>query len=348
MSKILIEDFKSIHNISQIKWGKFKNNTFLITGANGFIATYLINFLIDLNTRHLLRIKIILTAKDEKKLKKNFINKETKKFITLIKQDVNEDFLINKKIDHIVHLASNASPSLYYKQPIETILPNIIGTNNLLKLASKKKIKSFIFFSSGEIYGKYNGPLTEDIIHKNNHLDLRSVYGESKKMGETLCYSYFKEKKIPIKIIRLFHTYGPYMNLKDGRVMMSFVNDIINKKPISIKSDGKQKRSFCYISDVIKGFFIVLTKGQNGEAYNIGNPKETISIKKLGNFLSKINNISSVKFTNKLNNSNINNNSQSVRPSIKKISKLGFNPNVNIHNGFIRTIQHFTFIKKSR
>ena len=208
-----------------------------------------------------------MIVKNKKESNKKYINSNTKKNFKIIEQDISQQISIKDKIDFVLHLASNASPKLYFKQPVETILPNIIGTNNLLKLSVIKKIKSFLFFSSGEIYGNHKGLLRENETYNFNHLSNRASYAESKKMGETLCYSYFKEKKVPVKIVRLFHTYGPCMNLKDGRVMMDFVKDILSKKRILIKGSGEQKRAFCYISDVITGIFLILNTGQNGEAF---------------------------------------------------------------------------------
>jgi len=232
LDKILLDDFEEIFNNKKIKWKVLKNKTILITGANGFIASYIIYFLIFLNQKYNFKIKIILVGRNKKKLNKKFINKNTKKNFILIEQDVCRNISIKEKIDFIMNLASIASPKIFYKKPIETILPNVIETNELLKLSIKKKVKSFLFFSSGEIYGNHNKILKENTINNLNHLTERAPYSESKRMGEVLCYSYFKQKKIPVKIIRLFHTYGPCMNLNDGRVMMDFVNNIVNQKNI--------------------------------------------------------------------------------------------------------------------
>ena len=159
-------------------------------------------------------------------------------------------------------------------------------------------------------------------------------------MGEVLCYSYFKQKKIPAKMIRLFHTYGPCMNQKDGRVMIDFVNDIINNQDILIKGDGKQKRSFCYISDAIIGIFLVLLNGQNGEAYNLGNPKEFLTIKNLAYKLAKYNKIY-IKMMTKSDKQAKNAPYQIVKPSIKKLCRLGFKPSINIKQGFEKTVKYF-------
>jgi nucleoside-diphosphate-sugar epimerase len=123
--------------------------------------------------------------------------------------------------------------------------------------------------------------------------------------------------------------------------MMDFVNNIINNKNILIKGTGIQKRSFCYVSDAVTGIFLVLLNGQNGEAYNLGNPKELLSIKKLANILSKYNNKIKVKISSKLYMQKKNTPYQTVIPEIKKISKLGFSPNIDVKKGFKKTINYF-------
>ena len=204
---ILIQDFKEILKNKSIKWKNLKNKTFLLTGANGFIVTYIIHFLIFLNEEYDYKIKLIIISKNKEKFKLNFKNIFKKIQIHFIEQDVSEKIKIskNRKIDFILHAASNASPKLFNKSPIETILPNIFGTYNLLKISCDRKIKSFIFFSSGEIYGNHARIIDEHKISNFNHLSNRASYAESKKMGETLCHSFFRQKKIPIKILRLFH-----------------------------------------------------------------------------------------------------------------------------------------------
>ena len=336
---ILVQDFNEILENKNIKWKNFKNKTFLLTGANGFIVTYIIHFLIFLNKEYNFNIKLIIISKNKKKFKFKNILKSS--HIHFIEQDISEKIKISKntKIDFILHAASKASPKLFNESPIETILPNIFGTYNLLKISCDRKIKSFIFFSSGEVYGDHSGIIEEHNLLNFNHLTNRASYAESKKMGETLCHSFFKERNIPIKILRLFHTYGPCMNLDDDRVMMDFVKNIISNKKIILRSNGNQKRSFCYIADVIKGIFILLLNGKNGEAYNLANPKETITIKKLALKLAKNNN---VKFTKSINKkSKLTNFVKNAIPSIKKINTLGFEPTTGLDKGFERTIKYF-------
>ena len=347
--EIIHQDLKNIFNNKNINWKKINHKIFLITGANGFIASYLINFLIFLNINKNFKIKIFLITRSKKSIKKKFINKKTKKFITILNTDLNKKFKISQRVDYIFHAASNASPKNYKKFPLQTLEPNVLGTYNLLSYAAKFKIKSFIFFSSGEIYGNSkNAVLKEEKIFDFNPLSLRAAYVEGKKIGETLCYSYFKQKKIPIKILRIFHTYGPMMNLNDGRVMMDFVKNAVNEEDIIIKSKGNQKRTFCYISDLIVGLFIVLLKGKNGDAYNLGNNKEFYSISKLANVINKFTKKKNVifKFRSKKDNYLVSPFDR-VYPSIEKIKKLGFKPNINIKDGFKRTIDYYKNFKSN-
>lgn len=342
LETIVKEDINRILINTKIKWNKFKNASFLITGANGFIANYIINTLIYLNFYKKYNIKIILLTRNKIKTKKKFINTKTSKFIKIINHNLLTKVKIKDKIDYVFHSASQASPKFYLKNPISTILPNVLGTYNVLNLCKNKKIKSFLYFSSGEIYGNSRKKLVEDTIHETPTLNPRSCYTQSKKMGETISHSFLQEKKVPTKIIRIFHTYGPGMDLNDGRVMMDFVKEIVINNQITVKSSGKQKRSFCYIGDMISAIFLVLIKGKNGEAYNAGNPKEFMSIKLLAQKISnKINGIKIVYKERSKKDFYIKSTIDKVNPSVKKISKLKFSPKINVETGFLRTIEYF-------
>ncbi len=346
--QIIYEDIKKIYENKVIVWKKLANKKILITGANGFIVNYIINLLIFLNLEKDFKIKIFLTSRNKEKTKKKFINRKTAKFIKILSHDLKEKLKLTEKVDYIIHAASNASPKYYKNFPIETILPNVIGTYNLLLYASRVKVKSFIFFSSGEVYGNSkNNTLKEDELFSFNTLDLRSSYVESKKMGETLCYSFYRQKKVPIKILRIFHTYGPSMNLEDGRVMMDFVKNAKQNKKIMVKGDGRQKRCFCYISDLIEGIFIGLLKGKNGEAYNLSNNREFYSIERLAQTVSKLINKKEIKFVKRdKQDAYLASPFSKVYPSIKKILKLGFKPKVTIEKGFKRTIDYYKSLKE--
>ncbi|KAA6336830.1 GDP-6-deoxy-D-mannose reductase [termite gut metagenome] len=158
-------------------------------------------------------------------------------------------------------------------------------------MAKRNPIVSFLYFSSGEVYGKVNDSIATVSETDYGYLDpmnVRSCYGESKRMGENICISYMHQYGIPVKVVRPAHTYGPGMDLNDGRVFADFVRDVAHNNNIVMHSDGSNSRAFCYLSDATIAFFIVLLYGTNGEAYNVANPLCEITIIELAEKLVKL------------------------------------------------------------
>lgn len=342
---IIKEDLENIYN-SGIDWGVFKNSTILITGANGFLPAYLVEFFLFLNkSRPELNISVIGIARNEDKANARFKEYLMYTNFKLVIQDVCIQINISEKIDYIIHAASQASPKFYGIDPVGTLYPNVIGTINLLNFSKQKKIKSFLYFSSGEVYGKVESiSINENDYGYLNPIDIRSCYGESKRMGENICISYLHQYDINVKIVRPFHTYGPGMSLEDGRVFADFVKCVINKKDIRLTSDGSALRAFCYLSDATIGFIKVLISGVPGEAYNIGNPKEEISIINLAYTLIDLYpeyKLRVIAESSKKNSGYIESKVQKILPDIKKVQKIGWEPKISLIEGFRRTIISF-------
>ncbi len=343
MNNIIKEDISSIINCFDY-WERFKNKTILITGANGFLPAYLVESFLSLDKTY--NTKIIAIVRNKQKANNRFKNYITDTNLEIIEHDVCNEFNYNHKIDFIIHAASQASPKYYKIDPVGTLNANVLGTINMLKLAQKKSVESFLYFSSGEVYGEVKDefmPIKEDTFGYLNPALVRSCYGESKRMGETICVSYFAQYGIKAKIVRPFHTYGPGMALDDGRVYADFVANIIKDQNIILNSDGKAKRAFCYLTDATIGFLTVLVNGENGEAYNVGNPQEEYSILELANILvnlypeKKIEVILNKTINTDYLKSTITRNS----PNIDKLKKLNWNPTVTIEKGFKRTVSSF-------
>jgi UDP-glucuronate decarboxylase len=344
---IIKEDLLYIYN-SNIDWSIFRDTTILITGANGFLPAYLVEFFLFLNnTNPNINLKVFGLVRNEKKGKERFKDYLKYKNFKLIIQDVCDEIKINGNIDYIFHAASQASPKFYGLDPVGTLYPNIIGTINLLNFSKLKNVKSFLYFSSGEVYGEVKA---KSIKESNfGHLDptnVRSCYAESKRMGENICISFHHQFGVNIKIVRPFHTYGPGMALNDGRVFADFVNCIINKSDINLNSDGSAIRCFCYLSDATIGFIKVLIDGIPGQAYNIGNPNEEISIINLAKTLTKL--YSDFNLNVNLKNQNnklgyIASKVKKVSPNINKVKKLGWSPKISLTQGFKRTIDSFNY-----
>ena len=275
---------------SDLPWETLKDNTILITGATGFLASYLVDVFLYLNEEYDYNINMILIVRDISKAKERFSYSVDKTYLQFIQHNLSDDGLIvDKKIDIIFHAASNATPKLFGVDPVGTILPNVIGTNNLLKIAKEHNVKEFFYFSTSGVYGHVNDdsyPIEENCFGGLNSMDVASCYLESKKVAETLCVSYMHQYDIPIKVVRPAITYGPGINENDGRSFADFMWSIANNTNIKLYSDGLVLRNFCYIADAISGFFYILFKGKNGEAYNVASELD-ISIKDLAYKLTK-------------------------------------------------------------
>jgi nucleoside-diphosphate-sugar epimerase len=224
---------------------------------------------------------------------------------------------------------------------VGTIKANTLGTINLLELAVKNPVESFLFFSSSEVYGLVeNGSATkEDNYGFLDPLNIRSCYAESKRMGETICASWYHQYKVQVKIARPFHTYGPGLDLNDGRIYADFISDILHNRDIILKSDGTTRRTYCYLSDATVAFFLVLLNGKNAEAYNIGNPDCEFSVFELAQTIVNLFPGKKSKIKKIVSNSFIGNSVfPRISPDISKIKELGWQPKITASEGFHRTI----------
>lgn len=329
-----------------MSWELLRNKTVLIAGASGFLPAYMVEVLLYLNETRQYDIKIFGLARNLKKAQEKFLQHKGNKNLILIAQDVCDKISINEDIDYIIHAASQATPKVFFNDPVGTIAPNVMGTSNLLNLSKEKKVECFLFFSTTGVYGfadEKSYPLREDCFGSLNPMDLSSCYIESKRMGENMCVAWMHQYGVPVKIIRPGITYGPGVKLDDGRSFADFISNIINRRDIEIFSDGKALRSFCYLADATLGFFTVMLKGKVGEAYNIAADRE-ISIVDLAKLLAekafperKLNVI--MKKDNSKNYLRMN----FIRTAmdITKAKELGWKINFSLEEGFKRTVRSF-------
>jgi len=346
INQIIKEDLKFIAD-STISWESLEGKNILISGANGFLPAYLVETILFLNeNRFKNKSKVFALVRNKERAASRFAIHKDRTDLIFIVQDVCDSVNIKDEINFIIHAASQASPKYYGKDPIGTLSANILGTRNLLELARVKKVESFLFFSAGEVYGEMNAkqiPIKENSYGYVDPLQVRSCYAESKRMAENMCVCWNHQYAIPVKIARPFHTYGPGMRLDDGRVYADFVSDILNHRNITIKSDGSAIRAFCYIADATVGFFTVLLKGKNGDAYNVSDDKGTISILCLANLLAGLFPEKNLKVEKKevTEKGYIRSKITRHSPDITKIAELGWTPKHSLKEGFIRTVRSF-------
>ena len=279
----LNSDIEEISNNLQKYKKIISGKKFLISGANGFLGKYFIKTLLTMNKTLSKKVKIL--AIDIKfDSCEIYLDKNVKK----LKLDINKIKSLKFKSDYVLHAAGIPSPKHYFNKPIEAIFTSITGTKKLLEYSKKNKSK-FIFFSSSEIYGnpdKKNIPTKENYNGNVSSIEDRSCYDEGKRVGETLCYFYKIKQKVNVAMFRPFNVFGPGMPKNDYRVFPRFFNSIKKNLPITIFKNGKQTRTFCYVTDAITAMFIVIIKGKDF-VYNIGNDKPEINMTQLYNHIKK-------------------------------------------------------------
>ena len=244
----------------------------IVTGGAGFLGSHLCEKLLQLG-HEVICIDNLLTGSE-----KNIEHLKNNPSFEFIKHDVSLPLPQDLKVDQIYHLASPASPNIhspksYHALAFETMQVNTRGTWNLCELAIKSGSR-FLFASTSEVYGDpLEHPQKEEYKGNVSTTGPRSVYDESKRFGETIVSAFVRSKELDGKIVRIFNTFGPRM-AADGRVVIEFVQAALTSKPFPIFGDGKQTRSFCYVSDMVDGIIAAMEKGEKGEVYNLGNAKE--------------------------------------------------------------------------
>lgn len=303
----------------------------LVTGGAGFIGSHL--------TRSLLEKGHVVTVID------NFITGSKKNLpenekLTFIEADViTFDFSKLPAFDVLFHLASPASPIQYWKYPVETLRTNAEGTYNVLEHIRKTGKGTFVIASTSEVYGDPEvHPQVESYFGNVNSFGVRSCYDEAKRYAEAMTYSYGKTFGLDVRVARIFNTYGPNMEKEDGRVISNFINQALSSKPITIYGDGKQTRSFCYVSDMVEGLQkLAFTDNLTMEVVNLGNPIEK-TVAQIAEMIKEMTNSSSEITFEPIGEDD----PKKRKPDISKAkSKLVWEPVVELKDGLQYTIEYF-------
>ena len=243
----------------------------LITGGAGFIGSHLAKKLItDGHT-------IVCLDDFSTGSKKNIQGLLDNPYFELVDHDINDPLYL--EVDEIYNLACPASPIQYQKDPIRTMKTNVIGSVNMLELSKKLNIP-ILQSSTSEVYGDPEiSPQSESYRGNVSPIGPRACYDEGKRAAETLFFDYHRQSQVNTKVVRIFNTYGPYLDKYDGRVVSNFIFQALKNQPITIYGDGSQTRSFCYIDDLVEGLIKMMNSNHHGPI-NLGNPAE-YSIKDL-------------------------------------------------------------------
>lgn len=326
-----------ISNISILK-----SESVLITGATGLIGSGIVDFLLYLNKELNYQIKIIATGRNKNKLKKRFYKDINSEFLILETLDLENNmksFFEEKRPTYVIHAASGADPKSFDNNPVDIMMSNFIGCNNLLKGCLSTNVKNFLYISSGEVYGKLDSkymPFEENMVGYLDFNDVRSCYPESKRATETLCNSFCKQYNQTITIARPSHIFGPNFTNGDSRVSADFFRKAINNEKIEIHSSGLQYRTYTYIFDCVTALLTILVNGKSREAYNVTNTSNGITLRDFG---EKIAYHSGVDFVVKNDSKNDRGNMINAAYSNVKLKKLGWTPIVDIELGIETTLK---------
>lgn len=334
--------------LNRINLNMLNNKNILITGANGLICSYIIDLLIHANETHNSNINIYALSRSEEKLKNRFKTYFNKKYFHPVIQDVCEKIKL-ENIDYIIHGASPAMPKLYIEKPIDTMNANYIGMLNVLECANKNNSKKVIYISSSEVYGKSQSDkeyLEESDYGYVDLLEVRSSYASSKRATETLCISYQKQHNLNVSIVRPAHIYGPTFTESDNKAVSDFLRNVTNNQDILMKSDGSSIRSYCYVGDTVVGILKVLENGISGEAYNISNSDDIISIKELASKIATYGNKKLIiELPKDYLSKTIDSNNKEIKISSNKLRKLNWECLIPIDRGIALTLDILKDIK---
>lgn len=328
-----------------IPFENLKGKTVLVTGATGMLAYYFTLTLMHLNREKNYGIKVLALVRSKNKAEakfEGFLNDEN---FVILAQDVCTPINYEGDIHYIFHAAGAASPYFIKNDPTGIIAANTQGTVNILELAKRCNTENVVYPSTREVYGKVDDVdfVKESDMGTFDPLDARSCYPESKRMAETILKSYMVQFGVPFTVLRIAHSYGPGMIIgNDGRVMSDFITNAVNSEDIVMKSDGLAERAFCYVSDAVAAIFLVMLKGEKGEAYNLANETEPMAIRDVAKLISALfpeRNINVVYQESTDTSSYCNYARKGL--NTEKLEALGWKPQVKLKDGLKSTVLSF-------
>lgn len=281
-TQLYLDDLKKVQKAVP-NLDKLAGSSVLITGAGGMICSAMVDFLLSLNETQDMEIQIYVAARNKQKICERFGTYADDENFHYVFYDATKPLEMTAEFDYMIHGASNANPAAYVKQPVETMLANFVGIQNILEYAAKCHARRVLYVSSSEVYGKKqdNDPYKEDDYEFVDILNARACYPSSKRASETMCAAYEKEYGVESVIVRPGHIYGPTMTKADNRASSQFPRDVLEGHDIIMKSMGTQLRSYCYVLDCVSAVFTVLLNGESGNAYNISNPNSIATIREI-------------------------------------------------------------------
>lgn len=349
LQRVWAEDTSSVM-YRDLPWQKLSGMTIAVTGAGGFLGGYIVRILLGLHSAGRVErpIRVLSLVRDVDRARDRLKLLADNKDLEIRSWNLNDIAVPDLGVcNYVIHAASQASPRFYSTDPVGTLMPNAIGTASLLQALQRcPDPRGLLFVSSSEVYGHVSGDciLEETAYGQLDPATVRACYAESKRFGETLCVAWYHQFGLPTYIVRPFHTYGPGLQVDDGRVFADFAFNVVRGENIVMMSDGSARRAFCYVSDAVAGFFTVLLKGRPATPYNVANPDGELSVMELAKLLVGLYPEKGLKVERKLPLGERNYMASTLSrltPNVGRLSQLGWNAQVDPHQGFRRMIDAY-------
>lgn len=289
--RALARDMAEALEASEAVLGELAGARVLVTGATGLLGSLLVRLLLAADAEGDLGLSVVAAGRSRERLAAAFEGLPGAERLQFAVGDAKEPLNVEGSLDYLVHGASPTSSRYFVEHPVDTIETTFEGTRNALELARRASVRGMVYLSSLEVYGDpRNGgrALRED---EDGHLDpmsVRSSYSEGKRLAETLCAAYASEFAVPVKVARLSQTFGAGVRYDDGRVFAEFMRCALEGRPITLHSEGRTTRTYCYTADALAAILFILVRGRAGEAYNVANEDACASIAEMAEVASRV------------------------------------------------------------
>lgn len=286
MNRILTEDFSIIEK-RETDWNMLRGKHIFVTGGTGFLGSLILKYLDFLNNKWKLNMILYTLVRDIQKAEKVLEGCK----VIIIRGELCSGFDFPEKTDYIIHCAAVTQSKQMVENPVEVVHGIVLGTDRVLDFARRNGTKGMVYLSSMEVYGQTDTGLkrvTETDLGYLDSLKSRSCYPLGKRMAENLCYDYYSQYGVPVRIARLAQVFGPGVLPGESRVFMQFARAAMQKQDIILHTSGNSMGNYCYTADALSGIFKLLLHGQNGEAYNVVNEGNSMTIREMADVVAKI------------------------------------------------------------
>lgn len=333
---VIFEDIRRIGE-ENLCWSMLRDHTVLVTGANGYLASYMVFTLLYRNEYHGDNIRIIALCRSYERAQRVYADALGQSNFLLLIQDVCDEVPDNYRADYIIHAASPANFAVHKKHPYQIVEANVIGYHKLLEKYEKWGAKKILLFSSVMVYGEISAAVADERYRSPvDFADSGNCYGLAKQMAEMMSVSYAVNHQCDISIVRPYGVYGPGERISEKKAFTDFLSNFLTSEDILLKSPGTQYRQYIYIRDAVRAFFYVLLNGKAGEAYNVTSVDNFCMIRDMAQIFCQYNDKIRLKYQNA--EDEFAEGTKGPMIDNQKLRTLGWSEEISLREGIYKTI----------